>query len=243
MNHRLYFPTRRIWRVLAACLTAVGAVLGGAACAHEAWTEAREGGYAVVFGHHGKIEPFSPAKVKAVAAVDAEGKMLAVKTAAQEGGVTFSVAGQPAMTLLHYDNGYFTQTTTGMRNAAKNEVPGALRSYQAVKYGKTILAWSVATALPQGQELEIVPLATTAPAPGKTLPLQVLWQGKPLADAKITRVDAPAQKPVQTDAQGRARFPVVAGRQLLMVGTRKTLANDPRTDAASVESILMLEIR
>ncbi|MEN3363310.1 MAG: hypothetical protein V7606_584 [Burkholderiales bacterium] len=226
----------------AAWMIAAIAALSVPAHAHDAWTEARGEGYAVVFGHDGKLEKYAPSKVKAIAAVDAKGAALNVKQQTVAEVVTFTVAGKPVLATLRYDNGFWSKTTDGSKNLPKNEVPGAISGSHAVKFGKTLYTWAPAVTKPQGQQLEIVPLSATAPAAGKTMPVQVMWQGKPLAGAKVVRADTD-QAPVATDAQGKAAVAVGTGRQMLTVSHKHDLANDPRADTYSVSANLMFEIR
>ncbi len=211
--------------------------------AHDAWIEAREAGYAVVFGHDGKLESYVPAKVKAITAVDGKGTVLRIKQAITADAVTFTVDGKPALITLHFDNGFWSKTTEGSKNLPKSEAPGAISASHAVKFGKTVFAWSPVVLKPQGQPLEIVPLSATAPVAGKSLPVQVMWQGKPLAGAKITRADDEKRAPVTTDAEGKAFVPVAAGRQILTVSHKHELANDPRADSYSAAANLLFEVR
>lgn len=223
---------------------AVGCALSGnIVFAHDAWTEQRNDHFVVVFGHKGKMEKYAPSKVRKVSAIDAAGRSLATNMEKDESVVRFSIAGKPALTLLHYDNGFWTKTTDGLKSGPKNGVHGALHGTHAVKYGKTVHAWTAAASVAQGQELEIVPLESMQPAAGGTLPLQVLWQGKPLAGAKIFRVDAPHLKPVEANSEGKTRFALTAERQILSVSHKKNLINDPQADEYSVSATLVFDVR
>jgi len=222
---------------LALTVAAVAACLP--AQAHDAWSEARGAGYAVVFGHDGKLEEYAPAKVRQLVAVDANGAPLKVAQAATAGGVTFTVAGKPALVTLDYDNGFWTRTTEGQKNLPKNEVVGALSASHAVKFGKTVYAWGPAATRARGQELEIVPLSASAPAAGKPVEVQVLWKGKPLAGATVTRVIGGPEVSARSDAAGKAALPALAGKQVLSVSHKQDLANDPRADVLSASANLV----
>ena len=73
---------------------------------------------------------------------------------------------------------------------------------------------------PLGLTLEIVPEANpTVLAVGQTLPLHLLYEGKPLADAKVTAI--PAARPeelvsARTDAKGRVSLPLARGGMWLI---------------------------
>lgn len=223
--------------VVTACL------LAGAASAHDAWIEPANGGFQVVFGHDGKLEVAAAAKIKAVAAIDAKGGPLAVKP---EAGDSPRLAVPPAPTLLtlHYDNGFWSKTTEGSKNLPRNEVPGALSASHAVKFGKTVMQWNAATTKAQGQQLEIVPLASAAPRAGAVLPVQVLWEGKPLAGAKLKMSEyTGADKERITDAAGKAELAVVKGRNSVQVAHKVDLPGDPRADVLSVSANLIFDLR
>lgn len=220
-----------------------GLLLAPPVFAHDAWVEARDGSFVVLYGHGDKAEAYAPAKVQSLTAADAAGNPLGVKYEVATAPVAAKIGGQPALLALHFDNGYWTKTTDGSKNLPKNEVPGAISAGHSVKFGKTVLAWSAAATKPQGARLEIVPLAASAPQAGKTLPVRVLWEGKPLAGAKIVRSGYGKEAPIVADAEGRADVPVAAGRQMIVVNHKIVLANDPRADSYSAAANLVFEVR
>lgn len=217
--------------------------LAAGASAHDAWIEARDGAYAVLYGHGDKHAGYAPEKVKAVAALDAVGAALPVNLAPGAAAVRVAVRGQAALLTLHFDNGIWTRTTDGSKNLPKNEVPGALSASHSLKFGKTVLAWGDIVTKPQGQRLEILPLSAAAPAAGGTLAVRVLWEGKPLAGAKLVSDAYGKGKTIETDAEGKATIPVVAGRHLVGVNHKRDLSGDPRADAVSVAANIVFEAR
>lgn len=223
------------------CSTAL-LVLAGKALAHDAWIEARDQSYAVLYGHADKLGGYAPEKVKAVAAVDAKGAVLPVGREAGPDSLRLTLKGKPALATMHFEGGYWSKTTEGSKNLPKNEVSGALSTTHYVKYGKTIFAWGPIVMRPQGQQLEIIPLSPAAPVAGKELPVQVLWEGKPLAGAKIMRSGSKG-KPVETDAEGKVRVEVVSGKQLLGTSHKQELTDDPRADVYSASANLVFEAR
>ncbi|MDO8932676.1 MAG: DUF4198 domain-containing protein [Rhodocyclaceae bacterium] len=234
MNHRK--PLHHLFAVVAFALA-------GNALAHDAWIEARGAGYVVLYGHGDKQEGYAPAKVKTVTAIDAKGAALPVTKETETDSVRVMVRGRPALATVHFDNGFWSKTTDGSKNLPKNEVPGAISAMHSVKFGKTVFAWSEAVTKPQGLQLEIVPLVATTPAAGKPLPVQILWEGKPLAGAKIVRSEYSKEAPTETDAEGKATLPVVAGRQTLAVSHKHELANDARADSYTASANLIFDAR
>ncbi|WP_326544193.1 DUF4198 domain-containing protein [Pseudorhodoferax sp.] len=220
---------------------AVPALLFGAAAvqAHDAWIEPAATGFAVVFGHDGKLETALPSKVLKAQAIDAAGRSLPLRL----DGLQLAVQGTPSLLLLHYDNGFWSRTPAGTKSGARNAVPGALGASHALKYGKTVQVWDAQASRAQGLPVEIVPLSAQAPAAGTQLPVQVLWDGQPLAGATLSWHDAGQDRDIRADAQGRATLPVAKGRQLFSVSARRPIANDARADTLSVSSALVFEAR
>lgn len=215
------------------------ALLAAAAQAHDAWIEPAASGFTVVFGHDGKLETALANKVLKAQAIDSTGRALPLKL----DGLAVAVEGRPSLLLLHYDNGFWSRTPEGSRSGPKNEVPGAVSASHALKYGKTVQVWDAQVSRAQGLPMEIVPQSAQAPAAGTRLPVQVLWDGQPLAGATLTWNDGGQDKDTKTDAQGRAMLPVAKGRQMFSASARRPIANDTRADTLSVSSALVFEAR
>lgn len=215
------------------------ALLGVAAQAHDAWIEPAAGGYTVVFGHDGRLETALPSKVLKAQAIDGAGKALPL----QLDGLQVAVDGKPSLLLLHYDNGFWSRTPEGTKSGPKNAVPGATAASHALKYGKTVQVWDAQASRAQGLPVEIVPQSAQAPAAGAQLPVQVLWDGQPMAGATLSWHEAGQDRDTKTDAQGRALLPVAKGRQMFSVSARRPIAGDARADTLSVSSALVFEAR
>ncbi|MBN9411142.1 MAG: DUF4198 domain-containing protein [Burkholderiales bacterium] len=215
----------------------LAAGLASTARAHDAWVQPQDGQLVFLFGHAGKLEAATAAKVSALAAVNAAGQPLAARLVPTSGAPRVQVDGTPAVITSSYDNGFHSRTKEGSKPGPMNEVPGALGASHAVKFGKTVLAWGAPALKPVGQTLEIVPLA--APA-GGAVTVQVLVQGQPLAGAKVSRFTTDTVAPVVTDARGQARVPVPPGVQMISVAHRQPLTGDARADVLSMEANLVL---
>lgn len=91
-----------------------------------------------------------------------------------------------------YKPTYWSKNTAGWKQQNRTEMPDALYCEQASMFGKTIVNIDGATDIavisqPQGLKLEIIPLANPASIkPGQPLPIQVLYDGKPLKNADVT---------------------------------------------------------
>ncbi|MDR1297220.1 MAG: DUF4198 domain-containing protein [Deltaproteobacteria bacterium] len=129
---------------------------------------------------------------------------------------------------------YWTRTTTGRwEMKPKNEVPGAVSCENAIENAKGIIAvdgdaaGALATAA-QGLPLEIVPLVHPATVKaGQALPIQVLFEGKPLAGAEVKAryngfpgiaSDTAMAFTDTTDQEGKVNFvPLAAGEWIVLV--------------------------
>ncbi len=222
---------------LAAALT-----VAGAAAAHTATIEA-DGAptrFAVRFwGHAGKTEPYSADRVTRITAIDAKGQTIAVTLdKGADGVVRANTAAAPALLALEFDNGIWSRAEGGKSvNRPMNENPGATLGTHALKHAKTVVVWNDVALRPVGQTLEIVPLAAVAPRAGEPLRVRVLYEGRPLAGAKVAAdEDAPA---TLTDANGVATFMPRPGRNTVWVNHRVDVAGDARMTQRSHEAVLV----
>jgi nickel transport protein len=221
----------------------------GSAVAHTAWLEPAAGGtkgeYRVMFGGHaGKLEPYTPEKVKAVEAWDARGAQLATRREVTPEGVVVRVDGAPALVAMHFDNGFHTRPATGPSvPKPMNEVPGAVSGTHAVKYHKTIDEWAAPVRRPLGQPFEVVPLDEAAPRAGQPMRVQVLLEGKPVAGVRLGQGEEPPEGAAVTDAQGIASFVPQAGFNRLWAGKRIKVSGHPQYTELSYEYSLGFEAR
>lgn len=217
----------------------------GSATAHTAWIEPDGAqGFVLRFGgHEGRREPYDPAKLKSVLAIDVQGRAVQLQRTDATDGVRLQPQGEVALLALHFDNGFFSRDATGKSvNRPMNDVPGATQGTWAVKYGKTIVRWGEVAARPVKQPFEVVPLSATAPRAGQPMQVRVLIDGAPAADVEVARGDA-GQDAVRTDAQGVARFVPQAGLNRLWAGRRTAVNGDPRYTQLSIEYALVFEAR
>jgi len=211
------------------------------AFAHDAWVAPRGKQFVVLYGHGDEVEAYAATKVKEVLAVSTTGAPLKVTRTEQLEAVWLTVAGQPSLITVHFDNGYWSKTAPDAKsqNVAKNELPGAVSGSHSVKFGKTVLGWGPTVTRAQGHKLEIVPVASQAPATGSRMQVQVLWDGQPLAQAKIKRSGYKDEAAFETDAQGRASVAVDKGTQMIVVNRRLDLQGDPRADTVNYAANLI----
>ncbi|HEY0686054.1 MAG TPA: DUF4198 domain-containing protein [Steroidobacter sp.] len=206
--------------------------------AHTVWLESVSGtDFQVRFGGHaGKLESYQPEKLKQIDAMDKQGKALAVNRNVVADGVRLHVDGAPAMIAMHFDNGIHSRPATGPSvEKPMNEVPGATRATYAVKYHKTVVAWSPLVTKVIGQPFEVVPLTAKQPAAGQPFRIRVLQDGKPVAGVKLGHGEEGTAADPVTDADGVAAFVPKAGFNRLWAGKRIPVKDNPKYTELSYE--------
>jgi nickel transport protein len=120
---------------------------------------------------------------------------------------------EPAVVAAVLDNGTWSKTPDGeWLKKGRDEVQNAVISEKTIKYA-VHLNGPLSTPLPplEGQMLQILPVEPTLPALlGQPLKLRVLFQGKPVAGARVLSdfVTDPDAKPVKTAADGTVTIKV-----------------------------------
>lgn len=229
----------------AACLLA----LAFPALAHDIKLVADGDGYILAYGHGDKWEGYKTAQVKSAIGYDTDGKPSAITVEKRElqfagvpGGMLSDDAARikPAdagMVTVLFDDGYWTKTSDGWANQSKKHFKQHEESSQYWMYTKTLFKWSASYAKPVGLDLEIVPLANPWDKDLKSLPIQLLYQGKPLAN---TDVEIEGNTDLfTTDAQGKTNIPLHAsGINYIGTSHKQVLTNDPDRDEFEITTNL-----
>jgi nickel transport protein len=230
--------TRRgaIWAVAVAALAA-----SGSSRAHDAWIDVSGPRFEVIYGHDGKIEPYAAAKAMRVIALDKEGRPIAAAVETSAAGVSLVPASAASLLLLDFDNGYWAKTASGWKNVPRTEARDATESSHSLKFGKTVLAWSLVASKPVGQRFEIVPLSAQPPRAGQRLLVQVLYEGQPLAGAAIG-AGGHDHHAGTTDGAGKASVAVRKGRQMIVASHSRAL-DRPEAEKESLAANLVFTAR
>ncbi|WP_342360214.1 DUF4198 domain-containing protein [Terrarubrum flagellatum] len=195
-------------------LLAAAAALGAATAAHAhgVWLADRAGALTVVYGVGPQDEAYRPDKVTRIEARAADGTPLAAKLAANGRNVIVEAPREAASFATTLDNGFWTKGPDGkFRNVRKSEVPDAQSASHTVKFNTHVRASTGGAPKPFGLTLEIVPLVDVHPlTPGDELPVQVLFEGKPLKGAAlfVDYVNDANTRGAKTDADGKATLKV-----------------------------------
>lgn len=177
--------------------------------AHGLWTEERRGNIEVVYGHGAEDNAFKPQKISGAWAYDASGKMIPVTVQRLADHARLQPLRPPAVMAVALNNGMWSQTADKKWiNEGRSKVPGAIESTQTFKYSLAI--YQPGAKLPSLDQMKLLILPEVDPltvGPGKSLPVRVLLDGKPVAGVKLTGDyrSAPNTLSTETDAQGRAQ--------------------------------------
>jgi len=159
-------------------------LLAEAVYAHDYWFERSADDYLLHRGHRfsqhqgDKEVPFDPEIVTGAYCLrrgDADPSPAVVG-----GGYPLRVEGPCLAVMVTADSGYWSQTLTGTRNQARDELVGVLRSWQALESVKRVEAWAERLREPLSTDLELV--FTENPftlGVGDKLRLKAVFRGEP----------------------------------------------------------------
>lgn len=191
---------------------ALSAAISPVAQAHGLWIAQRHGDQALVYGHGATDEAYDPQKITELKAYDANFKPVDLKRETADDHVFVDTDERHAVITAVMDNGFWTEKTDGSwEQKSKAEATDGKHTGRYFKYATSIVGHAHGAFKPFGMPLEIVPLADpTSMKAGDKLMIQVLSDGKPAADAKVTAEyttasDAPILK---TDAEGKVTIEI-----------------------------------
>jgi nickel transport protein len=209
----------------------MSALLGStAASAHGAWVAERHGEFYVVYGHGAADDAYDPAKVTSLQActLALECTDIARRDAAEH--VAFAKPEAPLIR-LGFDNGFWSKGADGeWQNLPKDQVAGATESGHYVKTGTFVTGHLEEIPAAFGTGLEVRPLADPmALTVGGTLPVEVLFDGKPAEGAELIAdyVNNGDAEPIIVGADGRAEVPITSAGLTVMVAFLTTPSADP----------------
>lgn len=202
-------------KVLTSAALSAGLLFASGAQAHGFWFAQRANALAMVFGVGADdldVVKRLP-KITKFGAYDEDGQEVPSRLVTNGALVTVDVDNQPAFVAAVMDYGMWSKTPDGKwHNKGKDEVPGAIISEKNYKYG-VHLRRELSGPMPllPGQTLQIVPVKTPLPVKaGQPLKLRVLYQGKPVAGARVLSdwVNDPDEKGATTAKDGSVTIKV-----------------------------------
>lgn len=200
---------RRVAQFAAAATLAFGVVAVSPVQAHGIWFAQRATQLALIYGV-GADDLDSVKRlplIEKVAGYDEAWKP--VPTSLRVAGPLLLVdsEGESVVVAAVLQNGIWSKTRDGeWHKKGRDEIPDAMLSEKTIKYAVHIRG-PLTTAIPAlpDQTLQIVPVDTPLPEQmGRPLKLRVLFQGKPVANARVLHdfVNDPDGQPVKSGADG-----------------------------------------
>jgi len=219
--------------------------LATVAAAHDTWVGKGADGLVVLRGHDGQGgDPYKPEYVKEAKAFDANGKEQAISIKPAENKAILPTAQEPALVAIVYNSGAWVKTPEGWKNVSKREAKDIIESAKGIAYSKNLFQWHDSFAKPIGAKMEIVPLKNPLSLKvGDSLPVQVLYDGKPLAKIGL-KAEGHGKDEITTDAQGQAAIALKkTGLTIISANLRTPLPNDPDADVLSETANLTFTIK
>lgn len=187
-------------------------LLATSASAHATWIAWRGDGYAVVHGEGGAEETYAPEAVSAPKALSTDGAEIVVTAEPTDGGVQLRGADDAAVLSALFAGGWWTEAADGeWHQAAPEAFEGFKSAGEYFEYPVTVVATPHDLGRPLGNRLEIVPLVDpTTLEIGAELPVQVFFDGEPLAGAEVAHDVLSSWEPAPlTDAEGKTTLKVL----------------------------------
>lgn len=200
-------------------------VLAASAGAHYLWVQLQGDGYFVARGlPPAEFYDYNPEKIKDVKAFDSQGQPLAVTRKPAAAQLRLQTPQPPAMVTAVAEWGHRVNTPQGKEFLSKAEALAkgltVTEAFVSLQTAKTLFAAGPVATKPVGLALEIVPLQDPLTlAPGQELPVQVLFSGQPLPNARV-RV-AQVRELFTTDAQGKVQLKLAEGGQQMIMASHQ----------------------
>ena len=219
-------------------------IVAPAANAHDYWFEPVGEDYLLHRGHrfsqHGgeKEVPFDPSIVtdtRCLQRAEAQPRPAAISSEYPP-----RISGPCLALVVTADSGYWSQTLTGTKNQARDELFGVLRSWQALESAKRVEAWDERLRQPLSDDLELVftrdPFGLT---PGDKLRLVAMLGGEP-AQGVTVAYDGDARG--VTGGDGRINLRIRhKGRQVITASLEEPL-DSAKADKRVRSTVLMFDI-
>ena len=236
-------------RISFACLV-VFLFMGNAGFAHHLWIEKTDDGYVVARGMAPeRRDPYNPECVTAFWAYAPGGREIpdeSIRRIDDEGQSRFRISEPISLAGVSCDWGYRVNTTQGKKLMTRQEAEEAglrvISAFFSTHLAKVLFPDGDPVKKPIGMKFEMVPLKDTGNlAPGESLPVQVLFDGKPMKALSIYAKDGEEWK---TDKDGIGLVtPAETGLSLLMARHKVPVQGDPNKDYHLYTTFLVFEVR
>jgi len=230
-------------KLVVALVTALFFFQAVSAEAHDYWIEQKGEGLMLVFGHGSQRLDFEVEKVSSVTAFDSQGKEIAVQKEKKGKGLLLKIDGQPAMVTAIIDNGYWSKTIYGWKEAPKRKASRVVEAIRQLFYTRMLISWTdAAQAATSGHNIDIVPLQNPfIMKAGNSLPVKVLYNGNPLPNAEVNGGEHNTLG--KTDKEGMIKVPMIPGVNLLSIEHKEKIKDDPDADMLDETATLTFEVK
>lgn len=206
------------------------------ALGHEIWFAQRSAKLALIYGTGAEdLDTVKRAAMfNSAGGYDAQGRPVPVSLKVTDSLVLVDTAADPAVVTAQMDNGIWTKDKGGEWYAkGRNEVTDAIASGHFYKYATHLRKLPAGPVSPvPGMKLQLVPVGKVFPKKmGEKITVQVLFDGKPLAGARVFQdmVTDPAGAPRLTDQDGRVTLPVRNGGLNVLLAQHMAAPENPAT--------------
>lgn len=216
------------------CLAVIVLAASSASWGHGIWFAQRADHLALIYGDGAEdldvVKRLS--KITSVGGVNAQGERVPVRLE-PEGKLAFvNLDGKPAIVTATMNNGLWSRDAAGKwYGKGKNEVSDATISGRYLKYATHLVTLPAGGIKPvPGLALQIVPVGARFPRnKDERLTVRVLFEGKPLAGAKVWQdiVTDPDATPLVADANGEVTLPVRNQGLNVVKAEQETASVDP----------------
>ena len=238
-------------QVLFICIcTLIVFITGSSVSAHHLWVEKSNDTYIVARGVLGeRHDIYNPDRVMAFAAIGADGKRVSeemIRRSDEPDRARFEISEQVSMTTVSCDWGYRVNTTKGKKLMSKPEAEKEnlriISAFFSTQYSKVFFEKGIGNTIAAGLKFEMIPLNDPVGLhEGDVLPVQVLFDGRPLANVVITSA---AREEIPTDSNGVGHFKLTKkGKTLLMLGQKVPVKDDPEKDYHLYTTFMVFEVK
>lgn len=221
-------------RLLSTTIGLVCLLLAGQVTAHGIYATHRHDDMVIVYGHGPSDEKYENKDLLGLDGYDKDGKPVSIEHNSKNGYVTFAPAEDLAMISATFDNGYWSEQPDGeWVKKSKDQVEGAKQGGRYMKYNVSLLKPLNDKPKATGLPLEILPLVDPFTLkPGDKLEVQVLANGKPLADTELATEFITNRKKgvVKTDSNGKAEV-TIRNEGLNVLATETEVKSEDTTKA------------
>lgn len=230
--------------LLASALT----LLAANTFAHGVWLDERTDVQTVIYGHGETDDAYAPAKLTIVEGYDKDGNIVAVEKKEAEKNVAFVIPDEASYISFVLDNGYWTEKKDGKwENKPKTEFKDPIKGGHYIKNAIAVINEEATVKPVDKLDLQIIPLENPLKKKaGDTLGIQVLFRGKPVEGAEITRdyVNMSHEHDIKTDKDGKATITIRnQGLNVIATDYNEPLKDDPKTDKNSYVSTFSFKLK